>query len=39
MQKPQKFLSGDQELYENWAIKRERIVGRGNSYVYEVHDE
>ena len=36
---PPKFLSGERELYEKFTIRRERVIGRGNSYVYEVTDE
>jgi hypothetical protein len=39
MHKQAKFMSGDRDLYERFTIKRERVIGRGNSYVYEVEDD
>lgn len=36
--KQTKFLSGDRELYEKYTIRREKVIGKGNSYVYEVQD-
>jgi hypothetical protein len=34
MNKQTKFISGDRDLYEKYLIKREKVIGRGNSYVY-----
>ena len=39
MKQAPKFLSGDRELYDKYTIRRERVIGRGNSYVYETTDE
>lgn len=34
-----KFLNGDRELYDKYTIRRDRVIGRGNSFVYEVVDD
>ena len=39
VKQPPKFLSGDKELYDKYTIRRDRVVGRGISYVYEAHHE
>lgn len=39
MTRETKFVSGDQNLYERYTLKKERVIGRGNSLVFEVEDE
>ena len=34
-----KFVGGDQDLFRKFKIRRDQVVGRGNSYVYAVVDE
>ena len=35
--KKPKFISGDKDIYENFTVGR--LIGKGNSFVYEVIDE
>ena len=39
VKQPPKFISGDKDLYDKFTIHRDRVIGRGISYVYEASDE
>lgn len=38
MARETRFVSGDLHLYENFTLKKEKLIGRGNSLVFEVED-
>ena len=35
--KKAKFISGDRDIFENFTVGR--LIGKGNSFVYEVTEE